>query len=143
MFSSLCDSLSTDIESPVSLCLTRCLQAYPYSKKSAWNAEDVGSIPGLERPWRREWLPTPVFFPGESHGLRRLTGYTPWSCKESDMTELLTQHWEVIPLVDAFFIFLCAECKLHVLLSHYLFTPPPKDIFNYLYDIYWAFPVTQ
>ena len=30
MFSSLCDSLSTDIESPVSLCLTRCLQAYPY-----------------------------------------------------------------------------------------------------------------
>ena len=60
-------------------------------------------------------------------------GYTPWSCKESDMTELLTQHWEVILLVDAFFIFLCGECKLHILLSHHLFTPPPKDILNYLF----------
>ena len=27
-------------------------------------------------------LPTPVFWPGEFHGL-----YTPWCCKESDMTE--------------------------------------------------------
>ena len=25
-------------------------------------------------PWRREWLPTPVFFPRESHGERRLAG---------------------------------------------------------------------
>ena len=28
--------------------------------------EDLGSIPGLGKfPWRREWLPTPVFLPGE------------------------------------------------------------------------------
>jgi len=33
-------------------------------------------------PWRREWLPTPVFWPGEFHGL-----YIPWDHKESDMTE--------------------------------------------------------
>ena len=26
-------------------------------------------------PWRREWQPTPVFLPGESHGQRRLAGY--------------------------------------------------------------------
>jgi len=38
-------------------------------------------------PWRREWLPTPVFVPGEFHGLRSLEGYSPWGCKESDMTE--------------------------------------------------------
>ena len=25
--------------------------------------------------------PTPVFLPGESHGQRRLMGYSPWSCK--------------------------------------------------------------
>ena len=32
------------------------------SKESACNARDPGSIPGLGRnPWRREWLPTPVF----------------------------------------------------------------------------------
>ena len=34
------------------------------------NAGDLGSIPGLGRfPWRREWLPTPVFWPGKIHGL--------------------------------------------------------------------------
>ena len=28
-------------------------------------------------PWRRKWQPTPVFFPGESHGQRSLVGYSP------------------------------------------------------------------
>ena len=36
--------------------------------------------------WRREWLPTPVFLPGESHG-QSLAGYSPECCKESDRTE--------------------------------------------------------
>ena len=29
-------------------------------------------------PWRREWLPTPVFLPGESQEQRSLAGYSPW-----------------------------------------------------------------
>ena len=37
--------------------------------------------------WRRAWQPTPVFFPGESHGRRSLVGYSLWGCKELDMTE--------------------------------------------------------
>ena len=36
-------------------------------------------------PWRREWLPTPVFLPREFHGL-----YSSWGRKESDMTEQLS-----------------------------------------------------
>ena len=40
----------------------------------------MGSVPGLGRypgePWRRAWQPTPVFLPGESHGQRRLAGYS-------------------------------------------------------------------
>ena len=40
---------------------------------SSW----VGKI-----PWRRERLPTPVFWPGEFHGL-----YSSWGCKELDTTE--------------------------------------------------------
>ena len=28
-------------------------------------------------PWRREWLPIPVFLAAKSHGLRRLAGYSP------------------------------------------------------------------
>jgi len=38
--------------------------------------------------WRRAWQPTPVFLPGESHGQRSLAGYSPWDCKESDVTEV-------------------------------------------------------
>ena len=41
-------------------------------------------------PWRREWLPTPVFLPGEFHGQRSLAGYSQWGHKESDTTEQLT-----------------------------------------------------
>ena len=32
-------------------------------------------------PWRRKWQPTPVFFPGKSHGQRRLAGCSPWGGK--------------------------------------------------------------
>ena len=37
-------------------------------------------------PLRRKWQPTPVFLPGKSHGQRSLVGYSPWGCKELDMT---------------------------------------------------------
>ena len=48
------------------------------AKESACNTGDgvnpwVGKI-----PWNREWQSTPVFLPGESHGQRRLAGYSPW-----------------------------------------------------------------
>ena len=47
--------------------------------------------PGLGRtPGEREWLPTPVFLPGEVHGQKSLAGYSPRGCKESDATEQLT-----------------------------------------------------
>ena len=38
-------------------------------------------------PWRRKWLPTPVFLPRESHGHRSLVGYCSWGHKESDVAE--------------------------------------------------------
>ena len=41
-------------------------------------------------PWRREWLPNPVFLPREFHGQRSLESYSPWSCKELGTTEQLT-----------------------------------------------------
>ena len=36
-------------------------------------------------PWRKERLPTPVFWPAEFHGL-----YRPWGHKESDRTDQLS-----------------------------------------------------
>ena len=65
-------------------------------KESAYNSGDSGSFPGSGRcSWRREWPPTPVFLPGESHGQRTLIGYSPWGRKESDMTEQLQFHFNL------------------------------------------------
>ena len=58
-------------------------------KESACNVQDLGLIPGFGKsPWRRERLPTPVFWPGEFHGL-----YNPRGHRESDMTEWLSLHF--------------------------------------------------
>ena len=38
--------------------------------------------------WRRAWQPTLVFLPGESHGQRSLSGYSPWDHKALDTTEV-------------------------------------------------------
>ena len=48
--------------------------------RETWLGSWVGKI-----PWRRERLPTPVFWAGEFHGL-----YSPQGLKESDMTEQLS-----------------------------------------------------
>ena len=39
--------------------------------------------------WRRQWHPTPVLLPGESHGQRSLVSCSPWGREESDVTERL------------------------------------------------------
>ena len=69
--------------------LPRC---HPVVKKPPTNAGDmsrrfdpwVGKI-----PWRRSWQPTPVFWPGESHGQKSLAGYRlrVQGRKESDTTK--------------------------------------------------------
>ena len=52
--------------------------------------DDAGWIPGSERsPGGGKWQPTPVFLPGESQGQRSRVGYSPWGCKELDITERL------------------------------------------------------
>ena len=56
---------------------------------SACNAGDLGLKFG-NNSWRREWLPTPVFFPRRPHGQRRLVGYSPQGHKESYIT------WDIL-----------------------------------------------
>ena len=72
-------------------------------EKAIWKASLVSQLvknllqcgrPGFDPwvgkiPWRRERLPTPVFWPGEFHGL-----YSPWGHKESDTTERLSLHFK-------------------------------------------------
>ena len=45
--------------------------------------------------WRRQWHPTPVLLPGESHGPRSLVGCSPWGHTELDTTEGLHFHFSV------------------------------------------------
>ena len=64
-------------------------------KESACNAGDPSLIPGLGRSTGEGIGYTPVFWPGECHGL-----YKPCDCKESDTTEQLalsfySKHWLV------------------------------------------------
>ena len=42
-----------------------------------------------------QWQPTPVLLPGKSQGRRSLVGCSPWSRKESDMTEQLHFHFSL------------------------------------------------
>ena len=51
-------------------------------------------------PRRREWLPTPVLFPGKFHGQRSLVGYSPLGGRESDVTERLTPYTGVSQVVQ-------------------------------------------
>ena len=46
-------------------------------------------------PWRGKRQPTPAFLPGESHGQRSLTGYSPWGCRVRHNWSDWAQH---IPL---------------------------------------------
>ena len=66
-------------------------------KESPCSVGDLDSIPGLGRSPGRERLPTPVFWPGEFHGL-----YGPWGCKESDTTEWLSLSQTTIALFCLF-----------------------------------------
>ena len=74
-------------------------------------------------PWRRDRLPTPVFWPGEFHGL-----YSPWGRKESDRTERLSLRLGVSKQMSIFRI--CALCKKLVKLC---FTFVTLSYINHLY----------
>ena len=44
---------------------------------------------------RRQWQPTPVLLPGQSHGQRSLVGCSPWGREESDRTQRLPFHFSL------------------------------------------------
>ena len=61
-------------------------------KVSAQRISNTGKVSNSKLlSWRRERLPTPIFWPREFHGL-----YSPWGRKESDTTERLF-HFTKLP----------------------------------------------
>ena len=96
-FSTVSPSISHEVMGPDAMILVFWLGIL-FSHKKGWSTETWMCLqcgrPGFDPwvgkiPWRRQWLPTPVFLPGEFQGLRSLVGYSPWGHKELDMTEQL------------------------------------------------------
>ena len=97
-------------------CWWLVLNLLPHSsvgKESACNARDLGLIPGQKILWRRGRLPTPVFWPEEFQGL-----YSPWGCKELDMTEGLS-----LSLTNNLPLSLCPHSQGHLIYSNIFFAP--------------------
>jgi len=98
----------TPVKSPLSeimLCLWASMVAQMV--KNLLKCRRPRLDPWVEKiPWKTDWLPTPVFLPGEFHGQRSLVFHSLWSCKESDMTEQLT-------LIVTCIIVLWGHLKLH------------------------------
>ena len=88
------------------------LVAHTVKNLPAKQETQVRSLVG-KIPWRREWQPTSVFLPRESHGQRSLVGYSPgvawWVCKVSDRTEQQTLSlftFKIIFIVNSLTFFL-------------------------------------
>ena len=82
-------------------------------KEPARNAGNLDSIPGLGRSTgERNWLPAPVFWPGELHGL-----YSPWCHKELDTTE------QIAPQTTALASFISSALE-------WFWSPPPAQCYE-------------
>ena len=80
------------------MCAHRPSQVALVVKNLPANAGDIRQqVPSLgwEDPLEGNMQHAPVFLPGGPHGQRSLVGYSPWSRKQSDTTEV-TQHLWVL-----------------------------------------------
>ena len=85
--------------------------------------QETGFDPWVRQiPWRREWLPTPVFLPGGFHGQRSLVGNSPWDHKESDTTEQLTVTLFFFHMYDGI-----AKCSTRLCAQLWLTLGNPMD----------------
>ena len=75
-----------------------------YTLQYSWAslvAQLVKNLPAVQEtwfgmiPWRREWLPSPLFWSGEFYEL-----YSPWGRKESDTTERLSLSLQLLCGLD-------------------------------------------
>ena len=84
--------------------LTAALAGLPCGsdgKESARQCRRPWCSPWVRKaPCRREWHPTPVFLPGESHGQRRLAGYSPWGQQGQIWQKQLSVHAHIRSLLS-------------------------------------------
>ena len=66
-----------------------------YATKLSWQLSKPNDTSIWQDLRRRQWHPTPVLFPGKSHGWRSLVGCSPWGHWGSDTTERLHFHFSL------------------------------------------------
>ena len=68
--------------------------------------------------WGKKWQLTPDFLPGKFHEQKSLVDYSPWGCKQLDMTEYTYTHTHFILLftfnVTSFWNIKRIACKRQV-----------------------------
>ena len=74
------------------------------ARRETWVQSWVGKI-----PWRRERLPSPVFWPGEFHGL-----HSPWGHRVGLLSLSLFTYWEKMN----YFEFIICSCIVKHKLEH-------------------------
>ena len=125
------------------------------SKESTCKAGDTGSLWVGKTNWRRAWLATAVFLPGESQERRILAGYSPGGCESWTQLKQLSMPkgignktfitWveyreengqlcalpfgEQIKVQDQFSIFCIAWCLTYVVFLLYLLI----SVYQYVY----------
>ena len=62
---------------------------YCWATRKAHQCKYCSIIRIIHVTWRRQWQPTPVLLPGESHGCRSLVGCSPWGRYKLEVTERL------------------------------------------------------
>ena len=99
----------------------------------------MGFNPWVERiPWRRKLQPAfSVFLPGESCGQRSLAGYSPWSHKESDVTEATyhTAHRTNFTLAYCVILWSFSNCEGVVLFRKFFFNSLTLKLENNTYPL--------
>ena len=109
-------------------CRDEIYNPYPYCRASLV-AQMVKSLPAMWETWVRplgqedppeKEMATPVLLPGKFHGRRSLVGYSPWGCKESDMTEQLHFLYPYCIVEKAFICFVVSD-------SQYIWGPNFND----------------
>ena len=73
----------------------KCLPWWLRWKRICFQCRGPGVNPWIRKiPWRKKWLPTPVFLPGKVHGQRCLVGYSLWGYKR-DKHDLATKQQHI------------------------------------------------
>ena len=115
----MCTGLPRSLSGKESACQCRKCKFDPW----------VGKI-----PWRRKWLPAPVFLPGKSHGQRSLAGYSPRDLKRvgHNWASLVAQTVKRLPAMwETWVLFLGQE------------DPLEKEMAIHSSTLAWKIPWTQ